>query len=166
MKLVFGIGALALSLAACGGTSQRGADPSTKAEAAPAGTPSERAVEDRYDIEVELPAKSSKGRESLAKVHVHPQGDWHMNTQYPVRLSLQAPGGVKLVASELAKGDAERLDDEALTFAVPFTPASEGPKRFEGQLSFAMCGELACDPLTVPVDFTVDVAACDDTVKC
>jgi hypothetical protein len=87
-----------------------------------------------------------------------------MNTRFPVELELQAPDGVTLDAARLAKEDAERLDDDALVFAIPFTPKTQGAKRFEGKLSFAMCGELSCDPLTVPVAFTVDVGACDPKI--
>jgi hypothetical protein len=156
------MGAVALT-AACG-SSPSDHGPSHRAVSARGQAPAE-APEDRYEVEVELP-KSIPGKESLAKVHVHPRGDWHMNTDFPVKLELQTPVGVELVSGKLTREHVERLDDEALTFAVPFTPASEGQKRFEGKLSFAMCGELACDPLTVPVDFTVDVAKCGDTVAC
>jgi hypothetical protein len=120
----------------------------------------------RYAIDVELPAGSAAGREALAKVHVHGRGDWHLNTKFPVALRLKAPEGVVLVAAEQARDDAERLDDSVLTFSVPFTPRTAGPKRFEGQLSFAMCTDDACDPLQVPLDFTVDVRDCEASIPC
>jgi hypothetical protein len=124
------------------------------------------AAGDRYVIDVELPDRTRPGHEALAKVHVRGLGDWHLNTEFPAKLRLRASNDVSLVMPEQTRHDAERLDDTILTFAVPFTSPTAGSKHFEGQLSFAMCSAAACDPEVVPVDFTLEVQACDAAVPC
>jgi hypothetical protein len=108
-------------------------------------------------VSVETPANPMLGTQAVAKVQVVPQPPWHMNLEFPAQLSMETPDGVTLPAAEQGRGDAERYDDDGLVFAVPFTPDSGGAKHFAGQLEFAVCGADACAPVSVAVDFTVDV---------
>ena len=119
----------------------------------------------RYEVRVEAPSSAAPGKEAWAKVHVEPRTPWHMNTEFPVALRMQAPGGVTLEVTEQVQGDAERFDDDGLVFALPFTPVTHGPKRIAGEVDFAVCGGASCAPETVPVDFTVEVG-CDSGALC
>lgn len=119
----------------------------------------------RYDVHVEVPSKAPPGQEALAKVHVEPRKPWHMNTKFPVALRIEATAGVTVDVPSQRKGDAERFDDDGLVFALPFTPTSDGTKRIAGEVDFAVCGDAACAPETVPVDFTVEVG-CDSGALC
>ena len=118
-----------------------------------------------YTLRFELPEDARAGQEALAKVHVSPRDPWHLNTDFPASLELEAPEGVALVQAEQRKEDAEQLDETGLVFSVPFTPADHGAKRFMGTLKFAMCAEQACDPTSVPLDFAIDVCR-QDAVSC
>ncbi len=119
----------------------------------------------RYDVRVEFPQHTPPGQEALAKVRVEPRSPWHMNTEFPVALRITAPSGVTVEVLKQRKDDAERFDDDGLVFALPFTPTSGGTKRIAGEVDFAVCGDAACAPETVPVDFTVEVG-CDTGALC
>ncbi len=135
---------------------KNGSQPAAPHDQAPGGGGEvDPSLDQRYAVNYELPAELPCGRESLAKVRVQPRSPWHMNLDFPVRLELERPDGVTLLLSELQRDHAERLDDEELVFPVVFTPATAGTKRFTGSLKFAVCGEEACSPINVPVDFTV-----------
>ncbi len=119
----------------------------------------------RFDVQVEAPAKAPAGKEALAKVRVHPRKPWHMNTEFPVALRIEAPSGVSMPVPKQRKDDAERFDDDGLVFSLPFTPTTDGPKQFAGEVDFAVCGDAACAPETVLVDFTIEVG-CDSGALC
>ncbi len=120
--------------------------------------------ETRFDVRVEAPTAAPAGRESLAKVHVEPRSPWHMNTEFPVALRVTAPNGVELDVAKQRKSDAERFDDDGLVFALPFTPKTQGAKRIAGEVDFAVCGDAACAPETVAVDFVVEVGCGTDAM--
>jgi len=140
-----------------------------KTAEAPVPVAAEQAAADpdapRFDVRVEAPEHAPPGKETLAKVRVEPRKPWHMNTDFPVALRIEATNGVTLEVPRQRKDDAERFDGDGLVFALPFTPTTDGPKHIEGEIDFAVCGDAACAPETVPVDFTVDVG-CDSGALC
>ncbi|MCR9160486.1 MAG: hypothetical protein ACE37F_27705 [Nannocystaceae bacterium] len=156
---------ISLVLAACGADSAP----------TPSGTPTQRSAPQafvdetpdapRFEVHVEAPEHAPPGKEVLAKVHVQPRKPWHMNTEFPVALAIDDTVGVTVDVAKQVKDDAERFDDDGLVFALPFTPTSDGPKHIAGEVRFAVCGDAACAPEVVPVDFTVDVG-CDTGALC
>lgn len=153
-----------LALAACSTEASPTASAPAKGEPAPA-VVDENPDAPRFEVHVEAPEHAPPGKESLAKVHVQPRKPWHMNTEFPVALEIEDAQGVTLEVPKQQKDDAERFDDDGLVFALPFTPTSDGPKHIAGEVQFAVCGDAACAPETVPVDFTVDVG-CDTGALC
>ncbi len=167
-RLAFTSGLLfvvATSTAACDAPSRTDAKASPRAAKAEAKADPAQDDGPRFDVRVEAPSKAAPGKESLAKVHVEPRSPWHMNTEFPVALRVEAPNGVELVEAKQRKDDAERFDDDGLVFALPFTPTTKGPMRLTGEVDFAVCGDAACAPETVPVDFVVEVG-CDTGSLC
>lgn len=125
------------------------------------------AVEPGYTVQVELPARATRGQEAIAHVRVHPKAPWHMNLEYPAKLQLKAPADVELVAPLLRKGDAERYDDQALEFSVLFTPQAQGPHEIQGELDFAVCGDASCGPVTESLQLAFEVGCrIEDTGLC
>lgn len=163
-KAALAVGLFSLALAGCDG------EP-TPAAKAPAPSDAQVAAAEadpeapRFEVHVEAPSKAPAGKEALAKVHVEPHKPWHMNTEFPVALRMKAPSGVTVEVLKQRKDDAERFDDDGLVFALPFTPTTDGRKTFAGEVDFAVCGDAACAPETVPVDFTIDVG-CDSGALC
>ena len=120
---------------------------------APAPRPKQADDGPKYALDVEVSA-------DMARVRVEPRGAYHMNTDFPIALDVQAPDGV-----DVRTAQTERFDEDGLVFAVPLHVRTAGKKRFGGTVEFAVCGDAACAPQKVPVDFTLDVP-CDTGALC
>lgn len=151
-----------LGLVACGNAESKA--PTTAAPVEPQAEPGEvtattQAV-DGFSVDIDAPLHAAAGEQVVARVQVEPRSPWHMNVDYPVRLTMLATTGVKLDAPSLKKNDAERLDDDALVFPVVFTAQAghKGHTTLKGELHFAVCGAAECAPQRVPVEFSVEVS--------
>jgi hypothetical protein len=111
---------------------------------------------DQYDVSVKAPAAKASAR-SVATISVTPKGAFHVNTEYPVKLKVNAPDGVTLEKDTLRGPDAKRFEKAGLDFEVAFTAAAGGKKSFTGELKFAVCTDTECKPTTEKVSFDVDV---------
>jgi hypothetical protein len=111
---------------------------------------------DQYDLNIKAPSAKANER-SVVKVSIAPKGAYHVNTEYPVKLALTAPDGVKLEKETQAKDDAKRFEKAGLDFEVGFVAGSAGKKTFTGKLKFAVCTDTDCKPTTEQVSFDVDV---------
>ena len=104
-------------------------------------------------LAVDPPADAKAGAESTAKITVKPGAGYHVNTEYPIKLTLTAPDGVAVPKAEFiagghdkSKGDAEQLDEQNLTIAVKLTPAKTGSYTVNGSFKFAVCDKDQCLP--------------------
>ncbi len=113
--------------------------------------------EDRFALRIEPPTDAAVGREGVVKVSAVPQGPWHINLDFPTKLTLSAPKDVTLAKAELAKADAAAITEKSADFAVKFTPTAAGDKEFTGEFKFAVCQDEACSPVTEKVSFKVAV---------
>ncbi len=111
---------------------------------------------DQYDFTVKSPSAHANER-AVANVSIAPKGAYHVNTEYPVKLTVTPPDGVKLEKEKLLKDDAKRFEKTGLDFEVAFIATSPGKKSFTGQLKFAVCTDTDCKPTTEQVAFDVDV---------
>jgi len=135
-------------------------------EAAPASTPP---ADDRSRLQpqegklaIELPADAKAVAEAIAKVTVTPGAGYHVNTEYPTKLTLTPPQGVTLAKAEFtagghdsAKGDADALDEKQLAFAVKLTPTASGSYTINGNFKFAVCDKSQCLPKREAIAITV-----------
>jgi len=135
-------------------------------EAAPANPPPaddrSRLRPEEGKLAIELPADAKAGAEAIAKVTVTPGAGYHVNTEYPTKLTLTPPQGVTLAKAELAagghdnaKGDADALDEKQLAFAVKLTPAASGSYTINGNFKFAVCDKSQCLPKREAIAITV-----------
>jgi hypothetical protein len=113
--------------------------------------------ETEYTVVIEPPAEVPAGSDAMVTIKVVPQGEWHMNLDFPTSLTMAAPDGVALAKEKLVKADALKLDDTNCEFGVGFTPSTPGDKKFTGKLKFAVCQDEACAPKTEEVEFVVAV---------
>jgi hypothetical protein len=150
----FRLGRLAVSLiaVACGGpsTPQSPFGGNSKANV-DAGTP-------EADVAFDRGPSAQKGASATGTVTVRPKSPWHINVDFPVKLELTASDGVTLSSPSQAKVDAQRYDDDALVFEVPYRVDACGAHEIKGNVDFALCRDEACAPVTEPV--TVAVRAC------
>ena len=102
-------------------------------------------------LAIEPPSDAKAGAESVARITVTPGSGYHVNTEYPIKLTLTSPAGVTLAKSELTagghdkgKGDADALDDKQLALSVKLTPAASGSYTINGNFKFAVCDKDQC----------------------
>ena len=102
-------------------------------------------------------AQGKAGAEATAGVKVTPATGYHISTEFPVKLALVAPDGVKLAKVELLKGDAETFSEQSLVFAVKATADKAGAYEIKGTFKFGVCDKDSCHPKKQPI--TIAVAA-------
>jgi hypothetical protein len=111
---------------------------------------------DQYDLSIKSPSSKANER-AVVKLSLAPKGAFHVNTEYPVKLTITPPDGVKLEKQKQTKDDAKRFEKAGLDFEVAFVADGSGKKSFTGELKFAVCTDTECKPSTEKVAFDVDV---------
>jgi hypothetical protein len=109
-------------------------------------------------------AETKAGAATTAEIKLAPASGYHVATDYPIKLWLEPPTGVKVDKTFLtaggrskAQGDAATLSEQALAFAIKATPEAAGSFEITGVLSFGICEKDSCHPKTQPI--TIQVAA-------
>jgi hypothetical protein len=102
-------------------------------------------------LAIEAPADAKAGSEAVAKILVTPGAGYHVNTEYPIKLTLTPPAGVTLAKDKFvagghdkAQGDADALDEKQLAISVKLTAASSGSYTINGNFKFAVCDKDQC----------------------
>jgi hypothetical protein len=84
------------------------------------------------------------GKPGQLEIALESRGDWHVNQEYPIRVDIRAPEGVKVAKAELEKGDAKEFGDDKVTFLASVEPSAAGKHEVTCDVSFAMCTEENC----------------------
>lgn len=105
-------------------------------------------------------AEGAAGAIAMAGVKITPATGFHMSTDYPIKLTLDAPAGVKLDKTEYdsgkgEKGDAETFGEKGLGFVVKATPEKAGDYAITGVLKFGVCDDQSCHPKRQPITIPV-----------
>lgn len=115
-------------------------------------------------LAVTMPAGAKAGTETMAKIVVTPGADYHINVEYPTKLTVDTTAGVQLAkavqtagGADKAKGDADAFNERELAFAVKLTPAAPGSYTLKGSFKFAVCDKDQCLPKKELI--TIQVAA-------
>ncbi len=111
---------------------------------------------DNYDLSIKSPAAKAKEK-TTATIEIKPKGDFHMNLDYPTKLTIKAPDGVKVEKEKQLGKEAAKFDKEAAKFEVAFTADSPGKKTITGELKFAVCSADKCAPQKETISFDVEV---------
>jgi hypothetical protein len=148
-----------------------GADKGAAATGAPdqaqaAGTST--AIDPRFQLKPEEgtitidKAEGKAGAEATAALKLAPATGYHVATDYPIKLTLEAPAGVKLAKTELAaggrnkdQGDASALSEQGLAFAIKATAEKAGSYEIKGVFKFGICEAQSCHPKKQPITITV-----------
>lgn len=137
-----------------------GAQQPGMAPMSPAGAPAAQGASDPLRLKpeegtlaIEAPADAKAGAQAVAKIVVTPGKGFHVNTEYPTKLTLETPSGVSLAKTEFkagghdkGKGDAEAFDEQQLAFQIAVTPSASGSYTVNGQFKFAVCDANQCLP--------------------
>lgn len=97
------------------------------------------------------------GAATAAVVKATPGTGYHVNLDFPVKLTLEPPAGVSLEKGAFEKADTTAFDKDQLVFTVKATAAAAGEYKIPGTLKFAVCTATTCDPKKVPVEVAVVV---------
>jgi hypothetical protein len=144
------------------GHPQAQAQDGAPAKPSPADTDRSRLKPEEGKLAIVPPADARAGAEAVAKITVTPATGYHVNTEYPTKLTLTSPQGVTLAKAELvagghdkAKGDADDFDEKQLAFAVKLTAAATGSYTINGSFKFAVCDASQCLPKKETIAITV-----------
>lgn len=106
--------------------------------------------------------EAKAGSEATAAVKLAPATGYHIATDYPIKLTLEAPEGIKLAKAELTaggrnkvQGDAQTLSEQSLAFAVKATADKAGAYEIKGVFKFGICEKDSCHPKKQPITITV-----------
>ena len=112
---------------------------------------------DEYDVSTASPPQAKAKERSVAKVSVRPKAGYHVNVDYPTKLTVKTPDGVTVEKTVQTGKDAARLEKDGIEFEVAFVSDGTGTKSFSGTLAFATCTDTNCKPARESVAFDVDV---------
>lgn len=143
-------------------------DPAT-AVAAPGATTSIGTADDpRFHLKPEegtitvQKGEAKVGSEATAGLSLAPAQGYKVATDYPIKLQLEAPEGIKLAKTELSaggrnkvQGDAATFSEQALAFAIKATADKAGSYEIKGVFKFGICEKDSCHPKKQPVTITV-----------
>jgi len=129
----------------------KGGAPKPAAPAAPGADDRFKLKPEEGKLAIEAPADAKPGAEAVATITVTPGQGYHVNTEYPTKLTLTAPAGMTLAKDKFvagghdkAKGDADAFDEQRLAIAVKLTPAASGSYTINGNFKFAVCDRDQC----------------------
>ena len=99
-----------------------------------------------YTVTLASPAQVGKGAQGTVVLEVTPKKGWKLNKEFPTKLTVVEPAGVKVSKKEQTVADAVAFADQAGRWQVQFQADSSGAKDFTGVLKFAVCTDTSCDP--------------------
>lgn len=114
-------------------------------EVAQAAAKAPRIDDTTFHLALESAPHYSAGQPASVRVVLEARGGYHVNEDYPLRVDLQAPPGVKLDKATLAKADAAEFGEERARFDVGFS-AEAGEHELLATVDFAVCTKETCVP--------------------
>jgi len=96
------------------------------------------------------------GTKTVATITVEPKSGRKLNMEYPTKVKLTAPEGVKIEKAALAKGDAKKFEEKGAKFEVEYTVAAPGKKTITGELKIATCTADDCAPEVAAITIEVE----------
>ena len=84
------------------------------------------------------------GHPGAVSVELEGRGGWHVNQDYPFKVTVSAAPGVKLDKDVIAKADAQEFTDDRVRAEVGVTPSAAGDHDVECLVAFAMCTDENC----------------------
>jgi hypothetical protein len=107
-------------------------------------------------------AEGKVGSELTSNITITPTSEFHVNVDFPTKITLEAPDGVKLMKTELtaggsskAQGDASAFSEKSMAFAVKATADKPGSYEIKGTFKFAVCKVDQCFPKKQAITITV-----------
>jgi len=104
-------------------------------------------VEDpSFELRATASGPYSVGDRGTFDILLTPRGNYHVNEDYPMTVTLAGPEAVMWPRSELGNEDARERTRARARFDVPFTASSAGQHRVTANVDFAVCTPETCMP--------------------
>ena len=111
-----------------------------------------------YKLVLAIPDGAKSGVQDSVKIKITPKKGWKLNKEFPNKLKVSPPAGVKVAKANQNQGDAVSFSEHGgAEWHVKFTPDSTGRKDFGGEFRFAVCTETTCVPKKEKLAFVVNV---------
>lgn len=85
------------------------------------------------------------GERAAVQLTLEARGGYHVNQEYPIRIELKAPSGVKLEKASLERADAAQFGEQSARFELPFS-GEAGTHELTASVDFAVCTAETCVP--------------------
>jgi len=114
--------------------------------------------DEAYQLQATGPGPYRAGELANFAITLLPQGEWHVNQDYPMTVTVEGPTELEFAKLELEQGDAAEFGDERARFDVPFTAKVAGSHRVSAHVSFAVCTPETCiqDDKTLALNLPVE----------
>lgn len=144
----------ALAMAACGEGKPAAGGPATPtpSTAAPQGKDlklehlSDVASDASFELRLAPGGTYRVGELGHVVLTLAPKGEYHVNQEYPMRLSMRGPSELTFPKTDIEKSDAAEYTESIAKFDVPLTPSVAGEHRVIADVDFAVCTEETCVP--------------------
>jgi Disulphide bond corrector protein DsbC len=148
VDLVARVATLVFLAAAC--TREEAAPPVEAKPAAPLATkpsePPKPTIEDTtFRLALAAPDNVAADQPGAATLTLEALGGYHVNQDYPIKVDLSAPPGLKLQKTSLGRPDAADFGEQRASFALPFS-APGGSYDLTATVDFAVCTKETCVP--------------------
>lgn len=158
MTRITAICLLVCSLCACGPKAetapQEAAEPGVappaakpaEPPAAPAAVASDRVEDPTFELAAAPAGPYAPGKLGSFAISLKPRGEYHINQDFPMSVSLQSNAGIEFPKAKLDKPQAAEFGEKLARFDVPFTAKTAGAHKVEALVKFAVCTPENCVP--------------------
>jgi len=110
-----------------------------------------------YTIKLSAPAQTTAGADATATVELLPKGSYHLNKEFPTKLTATAPADVKLKKDTQTIADAVTYSEKSGKWVFEFKTTAAGSKAFSCKFKFAVCTDTTCEPKKEDLAWNVTV---------
>jgi Disulphide bond corrector protein DsbC len=108
--------------------------------------PPKPTIEDTtFRLALAAPDNAAADQPGAATLTLEALGGYHVNQDYPIKVDLTAPPGLKLQKTSLGRPDAADFSEQRASFALPFS-APGGSYDLTATVDFAVCTKETCVP--------------------
>lgn len=110
-----------------------------------------------YTIKLSAPAQTTSGADASATIELVPKGSYHLNKEFPTKLTAAAPADVKLKKDTQTIADAVTYNEKLGKWSFEFKTSAAGDKAFTCKFKFAVCTDTTCEPKKEDLAWNVSV---------
>ena len=92
-----------------------------------------------------------------ATIELVPKGSYHLNKEFPTKLTAAAPADVKLKKDTQTIADAVTYNEKLGKWSFEFKTSAAGDKAFTCKFKFAVCTDTTCEPKKEDLAWNVSV---------